>query len=422
MHAASGLTDAIRASTLTLADASARHARVPPGPRAEGRGAPVRELDRHRPPVPPGVPPRRRGLVPLPQRGRLDAQRARAVAGAPRSSRPRRRRSRPTGPWRTSSPRSTSSATTARPCSPVRAAERPRDRRAASTREATAQLTAEGQIFEMATAVIRGKELRDLEARAADAAHGARPLARARPTDFFVYEDERCQLRRPLPARRDDGRTAPRARARPRATGWRSRCATSPSGSSRSGRAIAAGGVAVPLNAWWVGDDLAYGLADSRRDGRVLRPERLERLGPHARGRRPCSARSSWWTSTARARGVDRRGRRRPPGPALRPRCSGRSPTTRVPPTVDVDPDDDATIFYTSGTTGRPKGAVGTHRNACTNLMNLFFVAQRAQLRFADPTAAPRARRTPSCSRCRSSTPRAASRAWSCYRARAGSS
>jgi acyl-CoA synthetase (AMP-forming)/AMP-acid ligase II len=41
-----------------------------------------------------------------------------------------------------------------------------------------------------------------------------------------------------------------------------------------------------------------------------------------------------------------------------------------VLPDVGIAPDDDATIMYTSGTTGSPKGAIATQRNHLTNLRN----------------------------------------------------
>jgi long-chain acyl-CoA synthetase len=58
-------------------------------------------------------------------------------------------------------------------------------------------------------------------------------------------------------------------------------------------------------------------------------------------------------------------------------------------PAVAIAPDDAATIFYTSGTTGKPKGALASQRNINSNIMAAGCAAARAFLRRGEAPPAP---------------------------------
>ena len=132
--------------------------------------------------------------------------------------------------------------------------------------------------------------------------------------------------------------------------------------------ATCVGAVVVPLNSWWSGPELAYGLADSGTKVLVADGERLDRLDGHLD--------STGVHHVVAARTVEI------PNGAWSfdevldaPEGSARDGAL---PAVDIGPDDDATIMYTSGTTGRPKGAVGTHRNIGAHVMNAMWAAAAA--------------------------------------------
>jgi long-chain acyl-CoA synthetase len=257
---------------------------------------------------------------------------------------------------------------------------------ALSLEDATAQLCAPGQIFEIATASIRGIELRVWK-NAPTTLRGVLDLSALHADkDFVVYEDERLTF---------DGHyravSAMAERLLEMGVERGDRVAIAmrnlPEWVVAFWSAIAVGAVAVPLNAWWTGDDLAYGLADSGARVLFCDTERLERLSGHLGDLEFLD--HVLVVAEDRTNSVELAGDFGATVVRGYAEVLGHVAADATPPTVDVDPDDDATIFYTSGTTGRPKGAVGTHRNACSNLMNLFFIGARAQLRFGDPDAAP---------------------------------
>jgi acyl-CoA synthetase (AMP-forming)/AMP-acid ligase II len=126
--------------------------------------------------------------------------------------------------------------------------------------------------------------------------------------------------------------------------------------------AAALGAIVVPLNAWWTGPELAYALRDAGPSVVFADQERLERLAGEA------------VDASVRLIGV----RCQPGSHGSIPfeELAGGAPLEERE-LVALGPDDPVTILYTSGTTGRPRGALGTNRGTLANLMNMAFVSAR---------------------------------------------
>jgi long-chain acyl-CoA synthetase len=149
--------------------------------------------------------------------------------------------------------------------------------------------------------------------------------------------------------------------------------------------ATAIGAIAVPLNAWWTGPELEYGLADSGAKLLLVDGARWERIAPHA-----AALPALEHVIVSRRRG-DLLGGTDLEALIGRPADYAALPDADLPE-ADVAPDDDATIFYTSGTTGHPKGALGTHRNLMTNILSVGYAIARSALRRGDVPASPTAK------------------------------
>ena len=247
-----------------------------------------------------------------------------------------------------------------------------------SIAEATAILTAPGQMFELGEATVRGLPLKVWK-NAPPSLRGVLELSRGHGDQaFLVYEDERMTFEEHFRAAAHLARRLIEDYGVAKGDRVAIAMRNFPEWAIAFWAAAVAGAVVVPLNAWWTGDELAYGLADSGAKVLFADAEREERLRPHwdelGDLQRVVVARSTGAVDAGHERFEE---------------VLGEVPADAALPAVDLDPEDDATIFYTSGTTGRPKGALGTHRNICGNLMSLGFVALRSGLQAKGPDAAP---------------------------------
>jgi len=221
---------------------------------------------------------------------------------------------------------------------------------------ARAELDAPGSPFATTTIDVRGVHLKAYAAAPANMRAIWEASAAHADKDYLVYEDERytyaavhAQVRK-LAAHfvangvHPGSRVAIAMRNYPEwiVSYWATACV---------------GAVVVGINAWWTPPELEYAFNDSEPTVLIADDERLERLN-HMPEQRPMHI-------------IAVRSDRAVPG--------GSTPWADVMatddpgelPDVSIGPDDDVTIFYTSGTTGFPKGAQLTHRGSVDNIYNI---------------------------------------------------
>lgn len=225
-------------------------------------------------------------------------------------------------------------------------------------KDAWAALIAPGADFEVTTTNVRGVDIRTYANAAPNLRDAWAATIAYADREYLVYEDERL--------------TYAEAHARVNALGhWLINHGVQPGDRVAIAMRnypewmlsywaiLSVGATVVGMNAWWTGPEMLYALEDSTPKVIIADEERLATFDTisasfpamAAIGVRLPAASSdatSWFDATADAKPL---------------------------PSLDIDPDSDACIFYTSGTTGNPKGAQLTHRGCTSNIWSLMFAA-----------------------------------------------
>jgi long-chain acyl-CoA synthetase len=145
--------------------------------------------------------------------------------------------------------------------------------------------------------------------------------------------------------------------------------------------AALAGAVVTPLNGWWTGPELEFGLADSGARLAIVDDRQLASILPHLDA---CPALERVYvTRHAEPLPADARLARLEDAIGTPQHWAG-LPMGALPD-VSFRPDDDMAILYTSGTTGRPKGAVASHRHILNNIGAVALPIMRAMMRWGEP-------------------------------------
>lgn len=223
-----------------------------------------------------------------------------------------------------------------------------------SYEEAIAAVSAPGQPFEVITAESHGVTNRVFK-NAPATVRDFFDLARGIETTFLVYEDEEWTFQRVM--NEVDGLADALVHHYGIKKGDRVGIAMRnyPEWVISFAAILSVGAISVSLNAWWTEEEVAYAVNDSELTLLIADRERVER------SLEACAK------SGARLLGV-----RVAPDAFDSPiveRWEDVVVAGAQMPRVEIDADTDATILYTSGTTGFPKGAVSTHGAICQAIM-----------------------------------------------------
>jgi long-chain acyl-CoA synthetase len=228
----------------------------------------------------------------------------------------------------------------------------------AELNKAWTELVAPGAHFEITETVVRGDPVREYKNAHPNLRVLWQSTAQYGARDYLVFEGARWDYER---AQREVASVAGWLFERGLVPGDRVAIAMRnyPEWMLAYWACVSTGLVVVGLNAWWSGPELAYGIRDSDPRAIIADTERVKRI---------CEQRQEV-------------GDRIIVGVRVREDLAGVIPFDEICrgpaelPEVQIDPDDDACLFYTSGTTGKPKGARLTHRGCANNVMSMAYAA-----------------------------------------------
>jgi long-chain acyl-CoA synthetase len=236
----------------------------------------------------------------------------------------------------------------------------------AAVADIRAQLTGPGGPFEIVTEEIDGHELKVFKDRFPNLRVVAQFAAAHGDKEFLVYGDRRITFAEFLAASNSVSNALLDA-----GVGRGDRVAVlaqnCPEWCMAFWGTVDIGAVLVGLNGWWNTDEIIYGLEDSGAKVLVVDAKRYARIADAVDDIDTLERVYLIDADPADISGGT-------PSPKLAPFFELVAAPTPDVPDVPIDEADHAVIFYTSGTTGRPKGAISTHRSMVANLQNTVFL------------------------------------------------